>query len=152
MATWSGNAGTDISSAAGTVSRAGVRIGDVEREQAASALGAHLRAGRLDVGEYDERLQSAFAARTAADLTPLFTDLPGGSPLGPYPVSPQSGSGRRRHRFVPGHAFIVLLVIASVGWIAATHLPPFFLFPLFWFFVARRAFGPRRHGPAWPQG
>jgi hypothetical protein len=36
----------------------GIRIGDAERETAAEALGTHLRAGRLTVGEYDEPISA----------------------------------------------------------------------------------------------
>ena len=47
-----------------------VRIGDVERESAAWALGEHYAAGRLSDSEYDERATLAWAARTHADLAP----------------------------------------------------------------------------------
>ena len=52
------------------------RIGDAEREQAIGYLQEHMAQGRLDGAEFDERLSQAFAARTAADLRPLFEDLP----------------------------------------------------------------------------
>jgi hypothetical protein len=52
------------------------RIGDVEREAALTALGEHYAAGRLTKDEYDERSDLALRARTHADLTPLFGDLP----------------------------------------------------------------------------
>jgi hypothetical protein len=53
-----------------------MRIGDGEREAAVRALGEHYAAGRLDAAEYEERTTAAYAARTAADLAPLFADLP----------------------------------------------------------------------------
>lgn len=52
------------------------RIGDVEREGAAWALGEHFAAGRLTQDEYDERAGLAWEARTHSDLAPLFGDLP----------------------------------------------------------------------------
>lgn len=52
------------------------RIGDAERDQAVQELQAHHAAGRLDLAEFDERMQRALQARTLADLAPLFTDLP----------------------------------------------------------------------------
>jgi len=67
------------------------RIGDAEREQAIGYLQEHMAQGRLDRTEFDERLTRAFAARTAADLQPLFQDLPdprpgtGLAPVGPPP-------------------------------------------------------------------
>ena len=54
-----------------------MRIGDAEREAAVTALGEHYAAGRLTLEEYDERTSRAYAARTLADLWPLFRDLPG---------------------------------------------------------------------------
>lgn len=52
------------------------RIGDAERDRAVDALQTHMAEGRLDREEFDERLGRALAAKTAADLQPLFVDLP----------------------------------------------------------------------------
>lgn len=52
------------------------RIGDAERDQAVQELQAHHAAGRLDLMEFEERMQSALQARTLQDLIPLFHDLP----------------------------------------------------------------------------
>lgn len=60
--------------------RSGLRISDAEREAAVSALGEHFAAGRLTREEYDERSDRAYAARTAAEVAPLFTDLPAPHP------------------------------------------------------------------------
>lgn len=68
-----------------------LRIGDAERESAVTALGEHYAAGRLTKEEYDERSDRAYGARTAADLWPLFADLPG-----PQSGRPASGSSDRR--------------------------------------------------------
>jgi hypothetical protein len=40
-------------------------------------------AGRLDLGEMDERITAALSARTLGDLAALVDDLPGPSPLSP---------------------------------------------------------------------
>jgi hypothetical protein len=53
-----------------------VRVGNAERDAAATQLGAHLTAGRLQWDEYDQRLQAAYAAKTRGDLARLFLDLP----------------------------------------------------------------------------
>ena len=53
-----------------------IRIGDAEREAAVRELGEHFAEGRLDADEYEQRTAAAYAARTAADLVPLFSDLP----------------------------------------------------------------------------
>jgi hypothetical protein len=53
-----------------------VRVGHDERDAAATRLGAHLTAGRLEWDEYDQRLQAAYAAKSRGDLARLFVDLP----------------------------------------------------------------------------
>jgi len=60
------------------------RIGTEERSLALEALGTHLAGGRLTSTEYEERAGAATAARTRADLAPLFADLP--PPHPPYLV------------------------------------------------------------------
>jgi len=63
----------------------GLRISDAERDAAVSALGEHFAAGRLSREEYDERADRALKARTAAEVSPLFTDLPAPHPYAPAP-------------------------------------------------------------------
>ncbi len=53
-----------------------VRIGDRDREQAVTHLGQAFAEGRLELHEYDERVASAYAAKTASDLLHLTADLP----------------------------------------------------------------------------
>lgn len=53
------------------------RIGDAERDHAVRELQTHHAAGRLDMAEFDQRMQTALTAKTRADLAPLFVDLPG---------------------------------------------------------------------------
>jgi len=59
-----------------------IRIGNAERDAALTALGEHMRAGRLDPDEYGERAAKISVARYAHELAPLFEDLPSGAPLG----------------------------------------------------------------------
>jgi hypothetical protein len=68
-----------------------IRIGDSEREAAMDALGAHMRAGRLEPDEYSERVTTVSAARYVNELKPLFADLPGAVP-------PAADSGRNAGR------------------------------------------------------
>ncbi|MGW3607560.1 DUF1707 SHOCT-like domain-containing protein [Micromonospora sp. NPDC005161] len=56
--------------------RDGMRAADADREAVAERLRVALGEGRLDLHEYDERLQRAYAARTYAELNALLTDLP----------------------------------------------------------------------------
>jgi len=53
-----------------------VRVGDADRHQAISDLGAHFADGRLSVTEYDERCHAASTAANRAELDKLFIDLP----------------------------------------------------------------------------
>jgi hypothetical protein len=57
-------------------SRPNVRASDAEREGAAARLREHAAAGRLDLGELEERLGAAYAARTRGELAALLADLP----------------------------------------------------------------------------
>ncbi len=52
------------------------RIGDQDRDQAVNHLREHLAAGRLDAGEFEDRMSRALEARTASQIKPLFDDLP----------------------------------------------------------------------------
>ncbi|MFY9919879.1 MAG: DUF1707 domain-containing protein [Mycobacterium sp.] len=52
------------------------RAGDRERERTANQLGSALAQGYLEMGEYEIRLQAAFAAHTTAELRHLLADLP----------------------------------------------------------------------------
>ena len=115
------------------------RIGTAERELAAADLAEHLSAGRLTTEEFDERVQQAYAARTATELAPLFRDLPDLRPAPP------------KRRIDRRPLLILGLVVATIAWVAFLHVPPFFLFPLVWFHLAGRRFG-RSGGPRFRGG
>ena len=77
-----------------------MRAGDGDREAVARQLKSALDEGRLDIHEYDERLQRTYAAKTFADLAGLTDDLPGTVPLDraalapqPPPAAPAAGLG-----------------------------------------------------------
>jgi hypothetical protein len=53
-----------------------LRVSDQERDQAAQALREHFAAGRLTEEELNERVQSAYEARTQQQLELLLSDLP----------------------------------------------------------------------------
>jgi len=53
-----------------------LRISDVDRDRAASALHTAVSEGRLTWPEHEERLARVYAARTGAELAPLLADLP----------------------------------------------------------------------------
>lgn len=96
---------------AGAAHHAQVRVGEVEREAASSALAEHYASGRLTLEEYYERLDAAWSARVQADLDILFADLPRGVEA-PTPVPP-APSGRR-HRPALALVLLVLLIVAAL--------------------------------------
>jgi hypothetical protein len=53
-----------------------IRAGDRERGTTANQLGSALAQGYIAMGEYETRLQAAFAAPTTAELRGLVADLP----------------------------------------------------------------------------
>lgn len=79
------------------------RISDVERDQATQALGVHYAQGRLDLDEFEQRVETAQQAKNIAQLDELFNDLPlpsydsqiepyqGAQPLPPAHVQSTSG-------------------------------------------------------------
>jgi Domain of unknown function (DUF1707) len=54
----------------------GLRASDEDREQLIAELNEHAVAGRLSTDELEERLQTAYAARTTGELDALRRDLP----------------------------------------------------------------------------
>jgi len=58
-----------------------MRAADSDRMAVAEQLRHALDEGRLDLGEYDDRLQRAYAAKTYGDLNGLLDDLPGTVPV-----------------------------------------------------------------------
>jgi hypothetical protein len=83
-----------------------LRASDGDRRAVAERLGTALTDGRLDVGEYDERLARAYAARTQGELAPLLADLPAASGR-PRPPAPPGTA--RSGRAVP----LVLMLLWS---------------------------------------
>jgi hypothetical protein len=53
-----------------------MRVSDADRDRAAALLREHHAEGRLTAEEFRERLDAAFAAKTAGDLDAILGDLP----------------------------------------------------------------------------
>ncbi|MEU8827277.1 DUF1707 domain-containing protein [Streptomyces sp. NPDC048636] len=70
-----------------------MRASDAERERVAEALREAVAEGRLDMDEFEERLDAAYTARTHAQLEPLVRDLPV-----PGAAAPPSAPARREDR------------------------------------------------------
>jgi hypothetical protein len=56
-----------------------MRISDADRDRAASIVADALAEGRLTPEEHSQRLDAIYAAKTAADLAPVVSDIPGAS-------------------------------------------------------------------------
>jgi hypothetical protein len=121
-----------------------LRIGDAEREEAARELGEHFALGRISADEHADRLEQIWAARTSADLTPVFGDLP--RPVAERPA-PSFGDRVRAAAPRPGALPrpLRLLVFVVLFWLAVTHLPIVLVALLVYVLVVRRT-GHRR-GP-----
>ena len=128
----------------------GLRIGDADRERAQAILGDHYAAGRLDKDEYDLRLDQIWAARTRAELAPVFRDLPGAPrPPGRTPYS--TAAARTRFNPSPRRSWVgrlptpLLVVLVVLGAIAVMANLPLVLVGLgVWFFFLRGSCGTRR--------
>src|SRR5437868_2080184 len=71
-----------------------MRVSDAERQAVTDRLAEHFAAGRLDQAEFDDRAGRAMSAKTRADLSGLFADLPeAGAPA--VPELPRSGGSTR---------------------------------------------------------
>ncbi|NGP29200.1 DUF1707 SHOCT-like domain-containing protein, partial [Rhodococcus aetherivorans] len=58
----------------------GVRISDPERERLVDELGRHLTAGRLTIGEFDQRVGEVYRSVTTDEAHRVLSDLPAAPP------------------------------------------------------------------------
>jgi hypothetical protein len=125
--------------------RDGMRAGDGDRQVVADQLRTALDEGRLDLHEYDERLQQTYAAKTYGDLQGLVTDLPGTIPAqrsrlqpaaAPQPPVAEPAQKRGMPNWVGPYAGVVAVsvLIWAIASIASGELlyfwPIWMLFPL----------------------
>jgi hypothetical protein len=97
-----------------------MRISDADRADVADRLSQHYSDGRLDQPEFNERLDRAMKAKTQADLTGLFTDLPPiDVPAKAVKAVPQDQRPRNRR---PLHRTLGLILIIVVAVIVARAL------------------------------
>lgn len=113
----------------------GVRIGDAEREKAATSLREHYASGRLTLDEFQQRLDAVFAAKTDTDLAKITADLPHTDPYAApyaapwppsqpfstpapgYPIGASQGQGYQRcgsRPFSYARVFLALCVLAAL--------------------------------------
>jgi hypothetical protein len=110
--------------------RALLRASDQDREHVADRIREASLEGRLTSDELEERLGSAYAARTYGELDTLIADLPAPSPV-PVPAKrsrSSAGANRGSHPLAwvaSGTAFVVVLgglvTIVNTGGAIAAH-------------------------------
>ena len=103
-----------------------LRIGDADREAAATSLREHYAQGRLTLDEFNQRLDAVFAATTQSQLNQITRDLPHAArPSAPLPVSTAApGWDRREHRHGgrPRLGLIPLIIAALGTWLLVLNL------------------------------
>lgn len=95
-----------------------LRASDEDRERLITELNEHAVAGRLDTDELEQRLQSAYAARTTDELDALRQDLPA-TPrqLAQYHKQRRAHLTRRMIQETGGSAS--LFVVCTLIWLAS---------------------------------
>ena len=87
-----------------------LRVSDADRDRVAERLRAAAGEGRLTSDELEERLESAFSARTGTELEPLVADLP--EPAG----APPRRESRRLWDSEHVRAYVGVSVMLVVIW------------------------------------
>lgn len=76
-----------------------MRASDSERERVAERLRDAVAEGRLDMDEFEQRLDATYRARTHGELAPLVQDLPApGAAAGPAVADPAAAPARTNWR------------------------------------------------------
>ena len=89
-----------------------IRISDSERDQVVGELGRHLTAGRLTIGEFDQRVAEVYRSTTRQQAHQVLRDLPSAAPAAAPLTTPPTRPVRRR---IPGHQQIKWLAWAAAG-------------------------------------
>lgn len=137
------------STAGDRTTHVGLRVSDAERDAAAAELAEHLKEGRLDTAEFDERVGLAVTARTRGDLDRLLADLP--RPAQAQPPAP----GRPVWAFPLAAiaVFVIFVVAAGSGGRVGGHWHPVWaLWWLWWLIPIGIVTARRRLGGGWPRG
>jgi hypothetical protein len=94
-----------------------MRAADADRQAVADKLRTALDEGRLDLVEYDERLQRAYAAKTYGDLEGLLTDLPVPAVVSPAGAAPDL---TRRWLLHVWGSYFPVVGITTVIWLVSS--------------------------------
>jgi hypothetical protein len=118
-----------------------LRAADSDREQTADQLRTGHADGRLDLDEFQQRLERCYEAKTFGELCVLVSDLPNEQPDARVPA--KRNQWARPGWLLPVIALLFVMMAASAGAWHHGHHPPFFLvFPVF--FLIWRLASPRR--------
>jgi hypothetical protein len=104
----------------------GVRIGDAERDRVIDQLAGHHAAGRLTLAEFEDRMASAWTARTGGELAVLTADLPA---LGP-PRSPARPAAGRRHLDPGVRTYLAVMALLWLVWLVTGANYPWPVWPM----------------------
>ena len=119
-----------------------LRASDADRERIGERLRTSHAEGRLDMAEFQQRLERCYEARTHGELAELVSDLPRQDP---NDERPSSGSSRsRRWRLAPLAPLLLALIVVS----AATGHHIYWLWIPLVFLIWRMSWGPRRRWTA----
>lgn len=119
-----------------------LRLSDADRDRAVAELSEHFQAGRLTTDELDDRVGRALQARSAADLAPLFADLPRKQSAVTGAVPRPASSAPSRSALVPVVPIAILAVIALGGFLSG-HPALIVLAPVLVLLIVRRLTGAR---------
>jgi hypothetical protein len=116
-----------------------IRVSHAERQEVADRLSKHYGDGRLDEEEFNERLDKAMKAKTRADLSGLFDDLPDSGEPRTSAMTPAQPVVRqpRRHSSLPRIVFLAFVAIVAIM-VGQALAGPLFAFPF--------------HAGIWPWG
>jgi hypothetical protein len=94
-----------------------LRASDADRERTVEQLRRHHADGRLDLEEFNERMDRAYAAKTLAELDELMTDLPrDATPASARAARPPAErQARRRQTFYRSLATYLAVSAMMVG-------------------------------------
>jgi Domain of unknown function (DUF1707)/2TM domain len=106
----------------------GLRVGDAERGQVIDQLADHHAAGRLTLAEFEERMGSAWTARTGAELELLVRDLP----TLPRPARPARRPlpGPLRGLDSPTRTYLAVIALLWVIWLVTGAGYPWPVWPM----------------------